>query len=353
MLSSFNPNECGKNTNIFALPYTYEQANVVVLPVPWEMTVSYKQGTSLAPAAIIKSSSQIDYMLYGVKEPWTLGITLQEEKELLGEPYKKHRKEVSLYLQYLADPSSVTIPNINIEAINTLCAAYHQQVFRATEKIVQNGKIPALIGGEHSISLGGITALANKYPGLGILQIDAHMDLRKAYEDLTYSHASVMYNVLTTTVGTTLWQVGIRDYCPEEVEIAKKYGKRVQVFYDAMLKEALFAGEHWKNIVKKIINFLPDYVYISVDIDGLDIPYALHTGTPVPGGLSYDQCVYLVKEIALSGRKIVGIDVCEVSVPCDAFGEHESTDSIVAMRLLYQLCVYAGVSQGLLQWENQ
>ena len=139
------------------------------------------------------------------------------------------------------------------------------------------------VGGDHSVPLGLMRVMAERYPGVGVLHIDAHADLRKAYEGFTYSHASIMYNALQEAPGIgALVQVGIRDFCDEELETARA-DKRVVQFPDHELAAAGFAGETWQQVCNRIVETLPKQVYVSFDIDGLSPGNCPHTGTPVPG----------------------------------------------------------------------
>lgn len=201
----------------------------------------------------------------------------------------------------------------------------------------------ALLGGDHSTPLGFIRALSEQYNRFGILQIDAHADLRKAYEGFTYSHASIMHNALKLPAVGRLVQVGIRDYCDEELEVMKRGMGRIVTHYDQDLKEQLYEGKSWAAICEKIIADLPKEVYISFDIDGLNPKLCPNTGTPVAGGLEFEQAIYLVKKLVKSGRKIIGFDLNEIAPGSDDW------DANVGARLLFQLCNWMAVSQGRLR----
>jgi agmatinase len=140
-------------------------------------------------------------------------------------------------------------------------------------------------------------------------------------------------------------QVGIRDYSRAERDTARHLGHRARVHYNHALFKRLAAGESWSFIATDIIRTLPASVYISFDIDGLDPAYCPGTGTPVPGGLSFDQAVFLIEAVAASGRKIVGFDLCEVA-PDPRGGEW---DANVGARLLYKMCGAALFSQGFIK----
>jgi agmatinase len=147
-----------------------------------------------------------------------------------------------------------------------------------------------------------------------------------------------MYNVLQEIPQVKkLVQVGIRDYCDEELEIIEQNTDRIATFFDKQIKERQYEGETWKKICEDIVAQLPQKVYISFDIDGLDPKLCPNTGTPVPGGFEMEQIFYLFKTLKASGRNIIGFDLNEVST-----GEAgaDSIDGIVGARVLYKLCNY-------------
>ena len=177
---------------------------------------------------------------------------------------------------------------------------------------------------------------------MGILHFDAHADMRQAYEGFEHSHASIMYNLISKTDLTRLVQVGIRDFCAEELNFIQENPVKITTFFDSDIYEQRMNGRTWHEICEQIIKNLPLEVYISFDIDGLDPRFCPHTGTPVPGGLDFQEALYLIKKIARSGRKIVGFDLNEVSpgIPGTAT-DHDTFaewDANVAARLLYKLC---------------
>src|SRR5690606_6032202 len=154
------------------------------------------------------------------------------------------------------------------------------------------------------------------------------------------SHASIMYNALNIPQIEKIVQVGIRDFCEQEVEVVKSSNGRVRVFTDMDLKAKEFEGENWKKICQEIIAELPQKVHISFDIDGLYPWYCPHTGTPVPGGLAYEKATYLLSQLVESGKEIIGFDLVEV-----APGE-DDWDGNVGARLLFHLCGVFAKSQG-------
>ena len=178
-----------------------------------------------------------------------------------------------------------------------------------------------------------LKAIAEKHGDFGILQIDAHCDLRKAYENFKYSHASIMYNALEEiTQITKLVQVGIRDYSEMEFDYIKNSNERVITFFDKDIKEKIFEGAPWKQITDEIVNKLPQKVYISFDIDGLDPKLCPNTGTPVQGGFETEQIFYLFKKVLQSGRQLIGFDLNEVGISTNEWDEN------VGARVLFKLC---------------
>lgn len=335
--NDFNPNGVGlKNGNFIGLPFTEESAEVVLFPVPWDVTVSYGEGTAYAPGAILDASSQLDLFDSDVKDAWKRGIYLQAMNEKVLEIRNELRPKAAKYIDFL-EKGGKTDKHAEmqtlLDTINGECESMNYFVYRETKKLLEAGKWVGLIGGDHSTPLGYLTALAEKYQRFGILQIDAHMDLREAYEGFTFSHASVFYNALQITEIKKLVQVGIRDCCEEEVECVVN-DERIAAFYDQKLKEEQYNGATWNDQVDEIISGLPGNVYVSFDVDGLDPKLCPNTGTPVPGGLEFHQATYLFKKILESGRKIIGFDVCETG--------NSEWDANVAARIIYKLSCLLG-----------
>jgi agmatinase len=336
-LSQFDPNAVGNpNNNIFGLPFTEEDARLVILPVPWEVTVSYGAGTSRAAEHIYKASKQIDIFDVDGNFGWKQGFYMREvdRKILMKSDYL--RKEAELYIDYISKGESVEKNKFmckSLKEINEGSNMLNQWVYEQSRALLDKGKLVGLLGGDHSTPLGYLKALAEKHGNFGILQIDAHCDLRKAYEFFTYSHASVMYNALQEIPDLKkLVQIGVRDYCEEEWDFICNSDYRVITYMDKEIKERQYDGETWKQIANEIVNHLPDKVYISFDVDGLDRKYCPNTGTPVQGGFESEQIFYLIKKITESGRKIIGFDLLEIAV-----GQTD-WDSNVGAHILWRLC---------------
>ncbi len=336
-LTQFDPNSVGNpNNNIFGLPFSEEDAALVILPIPWEVTVSYNIGTARAPEHVFKASLQVDLFDADVNDGWKQGFFMREpdRKILMKSDYL--RKEAELYINYISNGDQVQDNKFmckSLKEINEGGVFLNNWVYEQTRDLLEKGKMVGLLGGDHSTPLGFYKAIAEKHGNFGILQIDAHCDLRKSYEGMNYSHASVMYNALNEIPGIAkLIQVGVRDYCDEEWDMIRNSDFRIITYFDKDIKERQFEGQTWRAIADEIVAHLPEKVYISFDIDGLDPKLCPHTGTPVQGGFETEQIFYLFKRVLQSGRKLVGFDLNEVGV------SHDEWDENVGARVLFKLC---------------
>ena len=344
-LTAFDPNGLGqKNGKFIGLPYTEEDARIVLLPVAWDVTVSYGEGTAMGAQNILEASAQLDLYDPDVKDAWKMGIYMRHLDLYWVNRNQELRPKAGTYLEFLETGGALAhdLPMLAVvEEINNASTALNAWVFEQTADLMRRGKLVGVVGGEHSVPLGFLQALAHRHGEFGVLQIDAHQDMRKAYEGFTYSHASIFYNALKIKEITKLVQVGIRDTCEEEIDFAARLGDRVQVWHDQTMQEEMFGGATWRSLCEKIIADLPAKVYVSFDIDGLKPDLCPNTGTPVPGGLEFPQAMFLLKMLADSGREIIGFDLCEVAgVGCD-------WDGNVGARVLYKLCNLMGKSVGL------
>ena len=336
-LSKFDPNSVGNpHNNIFSLPFPEEDARLVILPVPWEVTVSYIAGTARAPEHISNASLQVDLFDPDFKDAWKQGYYLRpcDKKVLMKSDYL--RKEAELYINYIAQGEIVAENKFmckTLKEINEGSNFLNTWVYEQTKELLHAGKLVGLLGGDHSTPLGFYKAIAEKYEAFGLLHIDAHCDMRKSYEGFKYSHASIMYNALEEIPQLKkLVQVGVRDFCDEEFEYMVNSEGRVVTYFDKDIKERQYDGQTWKGIADEIISHLPHHVFISFDIDGLDPKLCPHTGTPVQGGFETEQIFYLFKKIQQSGRQLIGFDLVEVGV------SHSEYDENVGARCLFKLC---------------
>lgn len=332
---NYNPNDVGqKNGKIFGLPFEYINSKLVLLPVPWDATTSYKDGTSNGPASILEASPQLDLYDPEAVNLWKSGIYMKPPDKKIVLKNKQARVLAKKYIKALESGKKVNteLKNAN-KKVNEACLDLKKWVLQETTHLLKDNKLVGLVGGDHSTPLGLIEALSNKHQSFGILQIDAHADLRNAYEDFTLSHASIMFNALKIQQVSKLVQVGIRDYCDDEIEVIKKSKGRIVTFFDHELKKDLFNGINWNKQCEKIIKNLPDKVYISFDIDGLDPKLCPNTGTPVPGGFQFEEIGYLLNKLVESGKKIIGFDLNEVNPARD-----NDWNENVGARVLYKLC---------------
>lgn len=340
-INDFDPNGIGVNNGAFVgLPFSEDEARVVVMSIPWDVTVSSADGTSRAPKGILQASLQLDLYDPEIEDAWKLGLHVRPPESAVLAVNNALRSKSEAYIKSLElqndAANSEEMQNV-LDEINKACTELHEDIYRESVKIIAKGKMPAVLGGDHSSPFGLLRALSEANGKLGVLHLDAHMDLRKSYEGFKYSHASVFYNALSEGLIEQLVQVGIRDNCQEEVQFAEQ--NSVEVYYDKEIREYNYKGVSWHEQCERIIENLPNHVYVSYDIDVLSPHLCPNTGTPVPGGLEFNEAQYLIKSLVRSGRKIIGFDLCEV-------GGDAEWDANVGARILYNLSNWAGKSQG-------
>lgn len=335
-MTTFNPNEPGiSNGNYFALPYSVEESEIIIISAPWDVTTSYRPGTHQGPDAIKEASLQVDLFDINVKDAWKVKIGSHPLDQAIVKKNKKTRKLAEQVIAHLEEGKEFAQEGDVLEVINKASEELNVQIKEVALKYINQGKTVAVLGGDHSVPLGNIRAIGEKYDDFGILHIDAHADLREAYEGFKYSHASIIYNSLSEVPQISqLTQLGIRDFCQEEANIINS-DPRIRCYTDIELKRNNFEGKNWKKQCEEIIATLPANVYITFDIDGLSPDLCPNTGTPVPGGLSFTEIDYLLWMLANSGKRIVGFDLCEV-----APGNNNEWDANVGARILYKLCIY-------------
>ncbi len=324
---------------IFGIPMTEDESKVILVPVPWEVTTSYGEGASDGPQIIRQASEQIDLFDLEVGKSYEAGYHMRDFPEELKQKNNKYKEMAQELIEMRTNLSEDHAKMESIAAqVNAACDEMTQWVHEQCASVLNKGKLLGLVGGDHSTPLGAIRAVSEKFQGnFGVLHLDAHADLRKAYQGFKQSHASIMYNVMTDLLKPQkLVQVGIRDFCEEEYDFSQSRAD-IKTFFDLELKRRLLNGETWAAVCQDIIKELPQNVYISFDIDGLDPAFCPHTGTPVPGGLSIDQVFFLFREIHESGRKIIAFDLNEVSSGGLDQSEVE-WDGNVGARVLYKLC---------------
>ncbi len=303
--------------NIFGINTKEKDAAIVLIPVPWEVTTSYGDGTSDGPKIVERASHQVDL--------WdsTFG-NIVEQKGVFMFSEDKAIRDLNSKLK----PKALDL----VSEVNTASDKVNELVYKKAKENLEKNRTVGLVGGDHSSPIGLIKAITEKYSNdYAVLHFDAHADLRKEYQGFNHSHASIMYNMMTAPFAPKkLVQIGIRDFCEEELMRIKKSEGKIKTFFDEDIKELQFSGTSWETITDNIIKELPKNIYISFDIDGLDPNLCPGTGTPVPGGLSFSEYTYLFKKLLEAKKKIIGFDLCEVS--------GSEWDANVGARVLFKLC---------------
>ncbi len=327
-----------KETSLFGVNSDYEGSSIHIIPVPWEGTVSYGVGTSLAPRAILEASTQIDTYDEELGFAIASGVFLHPFSALV----ENINKEAMALRDKIRKEKNENTLNTLISRANELGRTLNQFVETSTKTLQDEGKIVGILGGEHSVPLGAYKS-SSRDKEFTLLQFDAHADLRESYEGFNYSHASIMYNALNTVPNIKkLVQIGIRDFSEEEFLFTTAQNEGIFTLYDSKISDEKIKGVPFDEIIEEAINNISENVWISLDIDGLDPSLCPSTGTPVPGGLSFNEITYIIKKIAKSDRKIIGFDLCEI-----APDKNTPLNENIGMRLLYKLCAWTLKSNNL------
>ncbi|MDX2273598.1 MAG: agmatinase [Cyanobacteriota bacterium] len=286
-------------------------AQAIILPVPYEATTSYGKGTAQAPQALLEASAYVElYDEVRDREPAVAsGSSLETEEDA---------DVISRY--WTAPPVEFT-------------AAFEpamQEIYRRAAELVKPGRFLCSIGGEHSVTPPLVQAHLEHYPDLCVLQIDAHCDLRNAYEGSPLSHASAMARIVDV-IDNRLTQVGIRSICAEDRQAIRE--RRLHTFFAHSLQSK--PAQEW---IPQVIATLGPRVYLTVDVDGLDPSVVPATGTPEPGGLSWWDTIELIRALG-SQRQIVGADVVELAVTGERETDRRSAFSVA--KLTYQILAAA------------
>jgi agmatinase len=331
-MQEFDPNApASEGAGIYGLPHGPDDAAVHVLPVPFDATASYGKGAALGPAAVLRASAQVDLLDLLTGSPWKHGIWMAPIDDTIVAWNRA---------------AAAAVERHDAAAVDGIMAELNAWVEERTEAALAAGKLVAVLGGDHSVPYGAIRAHAARSPGLGVLHVDAHADLRAAYEGYTWSHASILHNVVERLDGVAqVVQVGVRDLCDEELAAIHASQGRVRTIFDHELAEARFGGQDLVTVVRRSLEPLPEEVYVTFDVDGLDPTLCPGTGTPVPGGLSWHEAMLWLGELARSGRRIVGLDLNEVAPSPVADPERDSWDAVIGARLLYRMIGFALVSR--------
>ncbi|NRA63723.1 MAG: agmatinase family protein [Pseudobacteriovorax sp.] len=326
------------DAGIFGASIPEDYAGIVIIPVPFEVTTSYGSGASLAPHSLIQASHQLDLFDPEFGEAYKVGINLGKPDSSWSE-WNAEGKKLAKSVMSSYEVGETPDPN-TLDRVNRISSKLNTAVEDVAHSILDGGKIPGVLGGDHSAPFGLLKALNQRFDDFGILHIDAHHDLRKAYEGFEHSHASIMYNVLANCNHMSLLlSIGIRDFSREEYQLAKE-SERVHTIYDRQI-----TLERWNasllSALEQAVKKLPKYVYVSFDIDGLDPALCPSTGTPVPGGMSFSEAMMLLELLDKNGKQVIGFDLCEI-VP-----GNDDWDANVGARVLYKLCGVVAKSNAL------
>ena len=336
----FDPDvAAGPESGIYGLPFSVDESYVVIVPVPFEATTSYGGGTSKGPEAILRASRQVDLYDHETGHPFEYGIAMQDISRKVLRWNRIARNLAGPIIEAGGVIQGRRLKR-DLDRVNEFGRRLNRWVHDGTRTLLEKRKMPVILGGDHAVPFGAIQAYSEAYQGLGILHLDAHADLREAYEGFEWSHASIFHNVYHHLPAVSkIVQVGVRDLGRAERKMIDDSAGRIVTFFDADLTEKKFRGVPFDEIADEIVAELPQTVYLSWDIDGLDPTLCPGTGTPVPGGLSWQEAIALLRALIRGRRRIVGLDLCEV-----AEGDSE-WDANVGARLLYKMIGYALLSQ--------
>ncbi|MCB9914124.1 MAG: agmatinase family protein [Planctomycetes bacterium] len=354
MTDRFDPDAAAQpGSGLFGLPHDPVAAGVRLLGVPFDATTSYRKGTALGPAAILAASHQVD--LYDPWQttwpgadgrPWRAGLSLEIDDEIA-----RWNAEASPLAQAIIDRGGELGGDAQLARglarVDELGERVNQRVLEWTGDVLDEGRLPGIVGGDHASPFGAIQAAALRKPGLGVLHFDAHADLRDAYEGFRWSHASIFHNVLEHLPAVArVLSVGLRDVGEREAARLADPASRVRAVYDHEWAAWRARGADLAARARELVAELPDAVWISFDIDGLEPGLCPNTGTPVPGGLRWEEAMLWLDALAHSNKRVVGFDLCEVSPGEGADPEVDSWDAMVGARLLYRLAGLALARRG-------
>ena len=340
MTNSFDPDAASQEgTGVFGLPEDPERARVHILPVPFDATTSYRKGTSDGPEAILAASRQVELYDPSFGRPWRHGIHWHEADARVYTWNEEAGEAADPIIEAGGEIAGDAKLEKKLARVNAIGAELDELVHAATDEILRQDKLPALVGGDHSAPFGAMRACSERFPGLGVLHFDAHADLREAFEGSTWSHASIMFNVIERIPGVAkLVQVGIRDFGEREHEKIRGSKGRIHTLFDADWQRAKQEGGNLRELARRTLAELPAKLYLSFDVDGLDPALCPNTGTPVPGGLSWAEALLWLEELSKSGKQVVGLDLNEVNPGEPDFRPgDDSWDAIVGARLLYRM----------------
>lgn len=338
MTTPFDPDAAAApGSGIFGLECRPDEARVQILAVPFDATTSYRRGTAGGPQAVAAASHQVELSDRHFGQPHEVGIWLEEDDGRIANWNAEARSLAAPIVERGGRIEGDTQLQADLARVDALSEALNEHVQAWSEGVLDADGLPFVLGGDHAVPYGNLAACAARYRDLGVLHIDAHADLRPAYEGFRWSHASILYNALEQLDGITqVLQVGLRDLGQGELHRIQ-LDERLSTVFDDDWSRARMAGEPLAPIVRSAIEQLPKDVYVTIDIDGLEPALCPNTGTPVPGGLNWAECILWLEELAASGRRIVGADLVEVSPGASPDPDGESWDAVVGARLLYKL----------------
>lgn len=341
--TSFDPEGTfTKDSSIFGMPID-ENAGVHLIPSPWEPTTSFKKGTVLGPKALYEASKQMDLFHPYFKKIYEKGVFWKDNnyEDILN--LDKTTKAFCERIRQALEESKK--PNVaDLKAVNEASDQFNTIIYKDALDVLGQGKIPGLVGGDHSSPFGLIKALSEKHKeGFSIVHIDAHFDFRKAYQGFEHSHASIMYNVREKLKNPPkIFQLGIRDFSKSEFDYAQKNS----IFLlDQEFQRKKSEGLSYYAILEELFKDLDEMVYMSFDIDGLSPEFCPGTGTPVPGGISFSEASQLIHYLHRKGHELIGFDLVETSPNPKLAALGEGLDEVTGIRLLYDLSCFGLSSQ--------
>jgi agmatinase len=335
---SFDPDAAAiPGSGIFGLPLDRERAEVHVIPVPFDVTTSYRKGTNKGPEAVLRASRQVDLFDLLTGRPYERGIVLLEPDERIAKLNSEGGKKAERIIEVAGVLGEDPALRRTLVRVNSIGEELNKIVYASTFRALEEGRLPVILGGDHATPFGAIQACVERHPGLGVLHFDAHADLREAYEGFEWSHASILWNVaMRLSKVQKIVQIGVRDVGEREMAMIQESRGRIRTLFDSDWQRAKVDQMNLRELVKKRLADLPEQVYVSFDVDALEPALCPNTGTPVPGGLSWSEAMLWLEELGKSGKRVVGLDLNEVN-PGDTPIDVDSWDAIVGARMLYKL----------------
>lgn len=319
---------------LFGLPHGPDEALVHVIPVPWEAVRTYGPGTRRGPEAVLQASAQVELLDANFGEVWRFGIhQCSADPHLATWSDESEADAVAVVESKGGDTDAVT-------RLDARCAEVEDSTWLQSRDVLAEGRLPIVLGGDHSVAHGNLRAVSEAFGGLGVLHIGARARLRPTYLGLHWSHASVFYRALHLPGIARVVGVGWREVSAPERSVVYAEPERIEVFEDHDIALELAHGGTWGQICQRIIAALPAQVHVSFDVGGLDPTLCPRGGAAVPGGLSFHQVQVLLAALAAQ-REVVGVDLVEVSCGPDWRAGRPDLfcdwDALVGARLLYKL----------------